>query len=104
MGELNSKFIAIDDLNNFNGLMNGMNMLNDNDYGKAYKVHKDALRQYDRWSTILYQIRINENRGIPKNPALKDRVAQILKMIDNVYVSSRMVWGKAKDDITGGKY
>lgn len=104
MSELNSKFITTDDLNNFNSLMNEMNVLNDNDYGKAYIIHKKALRQFDRWSTILYQIRINENRGIPKNPALKERVAQILKMIDNVYVSSRMVWGKAKDDITGGKY
>ena len=104
MSELNSKFITTEDLNNFSSLMNEMNVLNDNDYGKAYKVHKDALRQYDRWSTILYQIRSNENRGIAKNPALKERVAQILKMIDSVYVSSRMVWSKAKDDITGGKY
>lgn len=104
MNELDSKFITADDLNNFSNLMNEMDALSDNDYSKAYTVHKDALRQYDRWSTILYQIRTNENRGIPKNPALKDRVAQILKMIDNVYVSSRMVWGKAKDDITGGRY
>lgn len=104
MSELNSKFIKTEDLNNFSILMNHMDVLNDNEYSTAYIIHKDALRQYDRWSTILYQIRINENRGIPKDPALKERVAQILKMIDNVYVSSRMVWGKAKDDITGGKY
>lgn len=104
MNELNSKFIRTDDLNNFNNLMNEMDALNDNDYSKAYKVHKDALRQYDRWSTILYHIRINENRGIPKDPALKERVTQILKLIEWVYTSSRMCWGKAKDDITGGKY
>jgi hypothetical protein len=104
MNELDSKFITADDLNNFSNLMDDMEILNDNDYAEAYRIHKKALSQYDRWSTILFQIRANESRGIPKNPALKDRVAQILKMIDNVYVSSRMVWGKAKDDITGGRY
>ena len=104
MNELDSKFIKTEDLNNFNSLMDDIGTLTDNEYARAYTIQRRALVQYDRWSTILYQIRINENRGIPKNPALKDRVGQILKMIDNVYVSSRMVWGKAKDDITGGKY
>lgn len=104
MSELNSKFIETEDLNNFNSLMDEIEILNDNEYAKAFLIHKKALRQYDRWSTILYQIRTNENRGIPKDPALKERVAQILKIIDNAYVTARMVWGKAKDDITGGKY
>jgi len=104
MNELDSKFITTDDWNNFSSLMNDMDVLNDNQYSIAYTIQRRALSQYDRWSTILYQIRSNESKGIPKNPALKDRVGQILKMIDNVYVSSRMVWGKAKDDITGGKY
>lgn len=104
MHELDSKFIAIEDLNNFTNLINDMDTLQDNNYPRAYTIHKQALKQYDRWSTILYKIRANEGRGIAKNPALKDRVAQILKMIDNVYVSSRMVWGKAKDDLSGGKY
>ncbi|AQR95541.1 hypothetical protein [Clostridium saccharoperbutylacetonicum] len=104
MNELNCKYILTDDLNNFNKLMDEVDILNDNDYGKAYSIHKTALRQYDRWSYILFQIRVNEGKDIPKNPALKDRIAQILKMIDNAYVSARMVWSKAKDDITGGKY
>lgn len=104
MNELNSCFITTDDLNNFSNLMQHINALNDNDYSTAYTVQKEALRQYDRWSTILFQIRNNENKGIPKNPALKDRVAQILKMIDNAYVTARMVWGKAKSDISEGRY
>lgn len=104
MNELNSKFITTEDLNNFNNLMDEIDILKDNDYSKAYTLHKKALRQYDRWSTILFDIRTGESKGIAKNPALKDRVAQILKMIDNSYITARMVWGKAKDDITGGKY
>lgn len=104
MSELNSKFITIEDLNNFSNLMDEIDILKDNDYAKAYTLQKKSLRQYDRWSTILFDIRTGESKGIAKNPALKDRVAQILKMIDNAYVTARMVWGKAKDDITGGKY
>lgn len=104
MSELKSKFIKTEDLNNFNSLMDEIETLNDNEFARAFLIHKKALRQYDRWSTILYQIRINENRGIPKDPALKERVAQILKMFEWAYTSSRMCWGKAKDDITGGKY
>lgn len=104
MSELNCKFISAEDLNCFSNLMNEMNILNDNDYAKAFILQKKALGQYDRWSTILFNIRTSETRGIPKNPALKERVVQILKMIEWAYTSSRMCWGKAKDDITGGKY
>ena len=104
MNELNSKFITTDDLNNFSNLMNHVNVLSDNDYSTAYIIQKESLRQYDRWSTILFDIRTGESKGIAKNPALKDRVAQILKMIDNAYITARMVWGKAKSDISEGRY
>ncbi|WP_315074489.1 hypothetical protein [uncultured Clostridium sp.] len=104
MFELDCKYILTEDLNNFNNLMDEIDILNDSDYAKAFQLHKNALRQYDRWSYILFQIRSNEGKEVQKNPALKDRIGQILKMIDNAYVSSRMVWSKAKDDITGGKY
>lgn len=104
MNELDCKYILLDDLNNFNSLMDEVDILSDSDYAKAYLLHKKALRQYDRWSYILFEIRKNEGKEIPKNPALKDRIGQILKMIDNAYVSARMVWSKAKNDITGGKY
>lgn len=104
MSELNNKYISTEDLNNFNALKEKINALKDNDYATAFSLQKEALMQYDRWSTILYDIRSGENKGEPKNPALKDRVAQILKIIDNDYITARMVWGKAKDDITGGKY
>lgn len=104
MHELDSKYIATEDWNNYSKLKSDMNKLTDNNYPEAYRIHIEALGQYDRWSEILFDVRVGETRGIPKNPALKDRIAQILKSIDNVYISSRMVWGKAKDDITGGKY
>ncbi|ACD24946.1 hypothetical protein FDE76_13305 [Clostridium botulinum] len=101
---LNSPFITTEDLNSFTDLINEMDTLKDNEYARAYNLHKKALGIYDRWSSILYEVRSNEGKGIPKNPPLKDRVGQILKMIDNVYVSSRMVWNKSKDDISEGRY
>lgn len=104
MNELNCKYISTEDLEGFNKLRDEMDILNDNDYAKAFELHKYSKGLYNRWSTILFDIRNSEKKGIPKNPALKDRVAQILKMIDDDQITSRMVWGKAKDDITGGKY
>lgn len=104
MNELDCIYINTEDLEGFNKLRDDMDILNDNDYAKAFMLHKYAKGLYNRWSTILYQIRANEGKAIPKSPALKDRVGQILKIIDDDQITSRMVWGKAKDDITGGKY
>ena len=52
MNELNSKFITTEDLNNFNNLMEEIDILKDNDHAKAYTLHKKALRQYDHASYI----------------------------------------------------
>lgn len=104
MNELDCIFIKTEDLTGFNKLRDEMDALNDNDYAEAYRLHKYAKGLYNRWSTILYQIRINEGKTIQKSPALKDRVGQILKMIDDDHITSRMVWNKAADDLNQGKY
>lgn len=101
---LKCKFITTEDLNGFNDVMNSIYNLSDNDYSTAYKLHLRAMRQFDRWSTIWFQIRESEKRGIPKDPALKDRVSHILKLLDNAYTSARVVFTKGKNDFNTGKY
>lgn len=101
---LKCKFITTEDLNNFNEVINDIYNLSDNDYSTAYKLHLNAMRQYDRWSTILFQIRNSEKRGIPKDPALKDRVSQMLKLMDDVYISAKGVFTKGKNDLNMGRY
>lgn len=101
---LKCKFITTEDLNNFNEIMESIYVLQDNDYSTGYKLHLKAMMQYNRWSTILFQIRNSEKRGIPKDPALKDRVSQMLKLLDDAYVSARGVFTKGKNDLNLGKY
>lgn len=91
------------DAENYIELRKEFDTLRDNEYDRAYRIHKQALAQFDRWSEILHDIRIHETKG-NRNPPLKDRIEDMLKVLNNIYTSARMVWNKAKDDLSEGKY
>ncbi len=91
------------DAENYIDLVNEFNTLHDTEYARAYIIHKRALAQYERWSTILYNVRKSEAKT-GKNPALKDRIEHLMKVLNNIYTSSRMVWTKGKNDLNEGKY
>lgn len=86
-----------EDVNNFIDIVDRFKYLQDNDYTTAYQLHKDALAYYDRWSQILFEVR-REELGKKKDPPWKDRVNDILKILNNIYTSARMVYGRGKDD------
>jgi hypothetical protein len=92
-----------EDVNDFINIMDRFKYLQDNDYTTAYKLHKDALAQYDRWSQILFEVRRSE-LSRKKDPPWKDRAEEVMRVLNNIYISSRMVYGKGKDDLSGGKY
>lgn len=100
---MENELITDEDITNFTEILNRFEVLQDNAYAEAYDLHKQALAQYDRWSTIFFEVRKAEV-GNKKNPALKDRIEQILRILNNIYTSSRMVWNKAADDLNQGKY
>lgn len=91
------------DAENYIKLVQEFNTLQDTEYARGYVLHKQALALYERWSTILYDVRRMETKG-NKNPALKDRIEHVMRVINNIYTSSRMVWNKSKDDLNEGKY
>lgn len=98
-----NELIHNEDIQYFQQIVERFNYLQDTDYSEAYQLHKEALAQYDRWSTIFFEVRRAEVSS-KKDPALKDRIEHILKILNNIYTSSRMVWNKAKDDLNEGKY
>lgn len=99
----NPEHVYQEDVNNFIAIVDKFKYLQDNDYTTAYKLHKEALAQYDRWSQILFEVRRSElNRK--KDPPWKDRAEEIMRVLNNIYTSSRMVWNKSKDDLLEGKY
>lgn len=92
------------DAENYINLHEEFEALHDTEYAKAYILHKSALAQYERWSTILFDVRKHEIETKIKQTALKDRIEHIMKTLNNIYTSSRMIWSKAKSDLNGGKY
>lgn len=99
----NPEGIYQEDVNNFIQIVDRFKYLQDNDYTTAYKLHKDALAQYDRWSQILFEVR-REELFKKKDPPWKDRIDDILRILNNIYTSSRMVWNKGEKDLNDGKY
>lgn len=95
--------LYLEDVNNFIEIVDRFKNLQDNDYANAYQLHKDALAQYDRWSQILFDVRRAE-MARKRDPAWKDRVEEMMRVLNNIYTSSRMVYRKGKDDLTEGKY
>lgn len=94
--------LMLDDIEEFERLLEDFKTLQDNDYHGAYELHKRALGLYDRWSEILFNIRKVDSSK--KNAYIKDRVKHILEIIDNVYISSRVVFVKGKGDLNNGRY
>ncbi len=93
---MGKNIIQDEDIKTFQDIMEEFKGLQDTEYDKAYELHKVALSAYDRWSTILFETRQAEWKG--KDPALKERIKQVLDMLDKVYTSARMVWGRSKTD------
>jgi len=100
---MENEIIFDEDIKSFSEIVNRFNILQDNDYATAYQLHKEALGQYDRWSAIYFEVRKAE-LGSKKNPALKDRIEQMLRVLNNIYTSSRMVFGRAKNDLNEKRY
>lgn len=84
------------DAQNYINLVNEFSALQDVEYAKAYKLHKKALAQYERWSNILIEVRGIEKKTKTKQTTLKGRIEHIMKVLNNIYTSARMVWNKGE--------
>lgn len=104
MNELNCKFIEEEDIQSYNDILFRFKRLTDNDYADAFLLHQDALILYERWSYIFYEVRTGEKRGIPKDVPLKDRIKNMLDIIEWIYTSARTVFVKGKNDLNSKGY
>lgn len=84
-----------EDIKMYAKLLARFNDMQENDYMQAYNLHKEALVLYDRFSYILYDYR----KCGGKDTAIKNRMEDILKVLSNIYTSSKMVFNKAKEDL-----
>lgn len=89
------------DAEQFNSIVRRFNNLAENDINSAFKLSKDALQVYNRWSKIKLDIKKDLGRG--EKAALKDRLEEMCKYLKEVSVTSRMVWKYARDDLRNNR-
>ena len=85
----------------FNDIVIRFDRLNETDILGAFKLSKDALQTYNRWSNIKHDIKKDLGRG--EKAALKDRLEEMCKYLKEVSVTARMVWKYAKEDIRNNR-
>ena len=85
----------------FNSIVTRFENLQENDIVGAFKLTKDALQVYNRWSKIKCDIKKDLGRG--EKAALKDRLEEMCKYLKEVAVTCRMVWKYAREDIRNNK-
>lgn len=71
--------------------------LSEEDIAGAFKLQKDAIQAYFRWSSIKYDIKKDLKRG--QAVAVKERLEDICTYLKYIYTSSKSVWLKAKEDL-----
>ena len=85
----------------FNNIVKRYEEIQENDISGAFKLMKDSLQAYNRWSKIKLDIKKDLGRG--EKAELKDRLEEICKYLKEVHTTSRMIWSKAKDDLKVNK-
>lgn len=89
------------EVNLFNSIVRRFEMLQENDIASAYKLMKDSLQAYNRWSKIRCDVRKELTRG--KGSELKDRLEEMVKYLKEVHVVSRMIWKSSREDFKNHK-
>lgn len=85
----------------FNSIVGRYSGLQENDILGAYKLMRDSLQSYNRWSKIKYDIKKDLGRG--EATAVKIRLEEICKYLKEVHITSRMIWSRGKDDLKSCK-
>lgn len=71
--------------------------INENDLEGAFKLSKDALIVFDRWSYRKYLLAKESKRG--ENSALKQRYKEVCEVLYSIHLAAKSIWVKGKEDI-----
>lgn len=87
----------LDDAKLYIDIRQRYDLLKETDLQDAYQLMKDSLAVYDRWSKILFDIRRNETTKT-RNPAFKNRIEDMCRILREINQECRMVWNRGEDD------
>lgn len=91
----------IQEVKMFNDIVNRYDRIQENDILGAFKLMKDSLQSYNRWSKIRCDIRKVSVRG--EGAAIKSRLEEMCRYLKEVHTTSRMIWSRAKEDLRENK-
>jgi hypothetical protein len=90
------KEIYTEEVELYNDIYQRYGLLQENDISGAYRLMKDSLQAYNRWSVIREDIRKSSSRG--NDSHIKDRLKEILEYLYEVHTDSRIIFTRAKED------
>lgn len=67
------------------------------DISGAFKLQKDAIQAYHRWSNIKYCTKKELKRG--QGVALKERLEETCSYLKYIHTSAKSIWQKAREDL-----
>lgn len=80
-----------------NAIVKRYDIIQENDIVEAFKLMKDSLQAYNRWSYIRCEYRKLLKRG--EKTEEKDRLEDICRYLKEVHTNSRMIWRFSKEDL-----
>ncbi len=80
-----------------NAIVKRYSIIQENDIVEAFKLMKDSLQAYNRWSYIRCEYRKLLKRG--EKTEEKDRLEDICRYLKEVHTNSRMIWRFSKEDL-----
>jgi hypothetical protein len=86
-----------EDTKQYNSIVQRYSNLSENDIVSAYKLMKDSLLVFNRWSFIRAEYRKGLKRG--EKAEQKDRLEDMLRFLKEVHTDSRMLWRNAIEEL-----
>jgi nicotinamide mononucleotide adenylyltransferase len=86
-----------EDTKQYNSIVQRYSNLSENDITGAFKLMKDSLLVFNRWSYIRAEYRKELKRG--EKTEQKDKLEDMLRFLKEVHTDSRMLWKNAIEEL-----
>lgn len=86
-----------EDVKQYNSIVQRYSNLSENDILSTYKLMKDSLLVFNRWSFIRAEYRKGLKRG--EKAEQKDRLEDMLRFLKEVHTDSRMMWKAGTEEL-----
>ena len=94
---MNLEKVYPEEIKILNDIYRRNDMLIEEDISGAFKLQKDAIQAYHRWSYIKYCTKKELKRG--QGVALKERLEEICSYLKYIHTSAKSTWLKAREDL-----